>query len=337
MVFAINVKCISVKKDVFYLLLKIGGTIAIIFILFYYARIDWDFNQFKTVFAQLNIPWFLMSLSGVIILLALKSIRWNLLLRAEGCNYPYWSSFSAYMASLTIGLITPGRVGEIARLYYVRGDTNIDFFRSFKTIVTDRIFDFAILFWFGAAGLLFFYKLAGDLNAALYLVIAGIPMLLIWGIVFLILKRLKSKKTMIVFVSEAWNEMFQPKMFIPWLLTILAYLVSFAANWLIFKAVGESISIIEIGFVLSLMSLVTLIPITLAGFGTREASLVYMLAFYGIAPETAIVFSLLQFLAFFFWSGLIGLVFWIIKPVKLSLIKDDAKKLIGYMRPKNAV
>lgn len=321
------------KKQTRSLLLKIAGTIAILG--FLVTRIDWNIEEFNKIFSQLNIRLYLLSLTGVILVLGLKSVRWNLLLRAEHCNYPFISAFTAYMSSFTIGLVTPGRIGEIARLYYVRGDRNIDFYHSFKTIVTDRIFDFALLVWFGVSGMLFFYKVAGDISAFWYLLIIGVSLILLWLIGTFILNTIHSEKKYINFIKEVWTGMFQKKMFMPWLLTLVAYLVFYIANWFIVLAVGQQISLIEIGFILSLMSLVTLIPITLAGFGTREASLIFLFAFYNIAPETAIVYSLLQFMAFFLWGGIIGMICWFIKPIKLSLIKEDSKKVIDFLRPKS--
>lgn len=321
------------KKQTRSLVLKIAGSIAILS--FLVTRIEWDTAKFNTIFSNLNLSWYLISLIGVIVVLGLKSIRWNLLLHSEGCAYPFMSAFIAYMASFTIGLLTPGRIGEIARLYYVREDKKIDFFHSFKTIVTDRIFDFALLIWFGASGLMFFYKILGNIHALYYLSIIGAVLLFSWLVGRVTLKMIKSNKTYFVFVYEAWTEMFDRKMAGPWLLTLLSYFLFYVANWFILFSLGQRISLIEIGFILSLMSLVTLIPITIAGFGTREASLIFLFAFYGLNPETAIVFSMLQFLAFFLWGGIIGWIFWMIKPVKISLIKEDASKVFRLFKSRN--
>jgi hypothetical protein len=312
------------------LLIKIlGSSVILIFLI---SQIDWDAQIFNSVLKQINLLWYLLSLTGVVLVLWLKSIRWNLLLKSEGCNYSFFSAFSAYMASYTIGLLTPGRIGEIARLYYVREEKGMSIFKSFKTIVTDRIFDFALLFWFGSAGILFFYKAFGDFQSFIYLIITGSGLLLLWIMGTVILKVIKSEKTLIVFVKESWTEMFDIKMIIPWILTITSYLIYYVANWMILLALGSKISLIEVGFMLSIMSLVTLIPITLAGFGTREASMIFLFGFYSLSPELAIVFSLLQFIAFFLCGGIVGWMFWLYKPVKLSIIKDDALKLKNWMK-----
>lgn len=321
------------KKQVQSLIIKIAGSALIISFLI--SRIDWDLSKFTEVISNLNITWFLFSLGGVIIVLWLKSIRWNLLLKNENCNYPFYSAFTAYMASFTIGLITPGRLGEISRLYYLRSERDIDFFHSFKTIVIDRIFDFTMLFWFGISGLMIFYRVLGDYNEAVYLIITAAALFFTWYILSLALERVHNQKTVILFLRDSWNKMMDLRMVGPWLLTFLAYGVFYFANWLILISIGHRISLIDIGFILSLMSLVTLIPITIAGFGTREVSLVFLLSFYSIGPETAIVFSILQFIAFFFWGGIIGMLFWIVKPVNLSLIKQDASAVISLFRKKS--
>ena len=316
-------------------LLKITGSVLIIWLLV--SRISWDADEFKRVLSDLDIGWFLLSLSGVVVVLGIKSVRWNLLLQQEDCNYPKWKSFMAYMSSFTIGLVTPGRIGEIARLYYVREDTGVTFYRSFKTLVADRIFDFAMLAWFGFTGMLYFYKVMGDISGLFYLLITAAIMFTAWGLAYFGLKVFIHPDTSRIglkFIRETWNGMFNLPMVLPWLLTIVAYFLFYVANWMIFESIGIRLSIIDIGFILSLMSLATLIPISLAGFGTREASLVYLLSFYAINPEVAIVFSLLQFTAFFLWGGIIGLLFWFYKPVKLNLIREDYRAFILYLKGK---
>jgi len=323
------------QKNKLTLILKIIGSVAILGLLI--SRTSWDFESFQKIYQDIDVPIYCISLSGVIILLFLKSIRWKLLLREEKCEYPYFSTFLAYMSSYTIGLLTPGRVGEIARLYYVRQEREISFYKTFKTIVKDRIFDFSILIWFGLSGLLFFYKVLNGLQAYMYVIICAAIILITWIIGRIILNKIKNDNLFFSFLRESWNTMFNRRMIYPWLLTFLSYLVSFIANWVILKALNQTIDIVEVGFILSIMSLITLIPITLAGFGTREASLIFLFSFYLLSPETAIVFSLLQFTSFFLWGGIIGWVFWMIKPVSFSMIRQDAAKLVSLLKREKTV
>lgn len=118
-----------------------------------------------------------------------------------------------------------------------------------------------------------------------------------------------------------------------WGITIVAYIMYFGFSWLIMIALHLTPSYIDVVFIMSIMSLSTIIPLSVAGFGTREATLVLLFAYYGLASETAISFSLMHFTAFFLWGGLIGLVFWLLMPISLQQVKDDSKSIFLLFKP----
>ena len=154
-------------------LIKIVGTLAILLFLFW--KVKFNAQGFGEVLRSVNMVYFLLSLFGVIAVLGIKSLRWRILIHNEGAIYSAYKAFAAYMASDAVGIVTPGRIGEIARLYYVRQETPISFYSAFKTIVSDRIFDFTMLGWFGLSGMLFYFKTFGDhLSRNLYVLIQKI-------------------------------------------------------------------------------------------------------------------------------------------------------------------
>ncbi|MCK9451251.1 MAG: flippase-like domain-containing protein [Bacteroidales bacterium] len=311
------------------LLIKLLGSALILFILF--RLIDFDKAEFVEILKQMNLKYYLLSLFGVVIVLAIKSFRWQQIIKNEGYTYSPKKAFGAYLASFTIGIITPGRIGEIARLYYLREDCDISFLVSFRTIVTDRIFDIGVLFMLAIAGL-FYYS--GIIPDQVYLaVLAGISIFFV-GLFMadFVLKNLRKKERLsqnqiILFVHESIKQAIDRRALKLWAITLAAYLAFYAALALIFKAVSIDLRIIDIALIFSVVGLVTILPISWAGFGTREVSLVYLLAFYYIPAETAITFSLLQFTAFFLWGSLIGLIFWFAMPISLKQIKEDSRLL----------
>lgn len=70
---------------------------------------------------------------------------------------------------------------------------------------------------------------------------------------------------------------------------------------------------------MSLVVIIELIPVSISGVGTRDAFLIFVLGLIGIGKESAIAFSLLYLLTYWF-LGLIGFFFWVKEPVKLKLI-----------------
>lgn len=320
-------------------LIKLAGSALILWILF--RLIDFDKEEFLVVLSEMNLKFYLLSLFGVVIVLGIKSLRWQQIVRNEGYFYSPVKAFGAYMSSFTIGVITPGRIGEIARLYYLREDCEIGFLPSFRTIVTDRIFDLGVLFMLAIAGLFYYGGLLPD---QVYLAVFAGVVLFFAGLflVAYILKQLMKKDKLatnqvMLFIYESLKQAVNKKAPALWGITILAYLAFYGALALIFLAVDIQLRLVDIALIFSMVGLATILPISWAGFGTREMSLVYLLAFYGVSAETAITFSLLQFGAFFLWGSLIGLVFWFAMPISLKQIKADSRSLKQLISRKKAV
>jgi glycosyltransferase 2 family protein len=321
-------------------LIKIAVTLAILLFLFW--KVEFSTQSFGETLRSVKLSYFLFSLLGVILVLGIKSFRWRLLIRNEGSDYSASKAFGAYMASDAIGIVTPGRIGEIARLYYVRQDTPISFYAAFKTIVSDRIFDFTMLGWFGLSGMLFYFKTFGDYPGIYYTI--GILMLFIIGYILVIwflgfiLRYPKIHRIPVVrFFHESFLAVVRKNAVPMWGITFVAYFMYFAFSWLIMIALHLSPSYTDVVFIMSIMSLSTIIPLSVAGFGTREATLVLLFAYYGLASETAISFSLMHFAAFFLWGGLIGLVFWLLMPISLQQVKDDSKSIFLLFKPEAKV
>jgi uncharacterized protein (TIRG00374 family) len=318
------------------LIFKISGSVIILFILFRF--IDFDKETFLNNISRLDLPLYFLSLTGVIIVLGIKSYRWHLIINQQGFHYPVGKSFGAYMASFTIGLITPGRIGEIARLYYLRQENEIDFIPAFRTVVVDRIFDLGMLVLLGFAALLF-YASIGISNPYLAIGIAFLVfftglLLTNWLLKRIIKIKRFAENQIIQFVYSCVSEAVNLQSLKLWAITLIAYLAFYGAIALIFLSLGIQMPLADIALILSVVGLATILPFSFAGFGTREMSLVFLLSYYSISSEIALSFSLLQFTAFFLWGGLIGLIFWLLMPISLKQIKSDSLLLAGVFKKK---
>jgi uncharacterized protein (TIRG00374 family) len=101
-------------------------------------------------------------------------------------------------------------------------------------------------------------------------------------------------------------------------LTVVSYYLFFFQCYLLAKAIGVSISYLQVSYAVSLGSLVTLLPISFSGLGTREAVMISYLSRWGVDPELALSLSLLIFITFYIVGGLMGAFAWWIKPIPLS-------------------
>ena len=111
------------------------------------------------------------------------------------------------------------------------------------------------------------------------------------------------------------------------LLTLAAYGVFFGQCTLLAHALGIPLSYLTVSYAISLGSLVTLIPISVSGLGTREATIIAYLATVGVAAEEALGFSLLVFATFYLGGGGLGAIAWWLKPADLAWVREARNEL----------
>lgn len=84
--------------------------------------------------------------------------------------------------------------------------------------------------------------------------------------------------------------------FLIWFSSLVFKLSVTVSFWFISRSLGLHVSFLTLIWVNSVVELVQLLPISIAGLGPREASMVYMLRFYGVADPVGLTFSLIIFL-----------------------------------------
>lgn len=266
-------------------------------------------------------------------LLLLKSYRWNRLLNLQNIQYTPVQSFLIYMSSLYIGFVTPGRLGEFIKAVYLKSDKGISLSKGMSSVLIDRLCDLYLLIFLGLLGIWRFDILGKLSNASLSLVV-----ILVLAPLFLLNKHLMRKfigllydsfiKKKIQFkekIEERFDDFYSGidqlinlKLIFSVLLTCLSYSVFFIQCYLITISIGISINFITITLFMAISNLISFIPISISGLGTRDATLIYLFSLIGLKPELAVSYSFLIFIVFFVCGGLMGAVAWWVKPVTIA-------------------
>ena len=101
-------------------------------------------------------------------------------------------------------------------------------------------------------------------------------------------------------------------------LTFFSWLLSFVMSWWIVKAMNlDYLGFIYTAIVLALSMLISLVPVSIYGIGTRDALVILLFGLKDVAAEKAIIFSMLLLLITVA-TTIFGLVAWILKPIKLK-------------------
>ena len=290
-----------------------------------------DFDKLLRILYQANILYLLIAIIMNIPHVFLKSYRWNCLLKQQTVYYSPIQSFIVYLSSLYIGFVTPGRLGEFVKALYLKSDKCISLSKGMSSVVLDRLFDLYLLMILGVIGLWKFDIIGKLSNTALFLLVV-----IVLAPFFVLNKQLARKLVNLLYniaitkkikdnIEERFadfydgiNQLFNPRLLFSTFLTCISYLIFFAQCYLLANALGISINFITITLFMAISNLISFIPISVSGLGTRDVTLIYLFSLVGLKAELAVGYAFLVFIAFFVSGGLMGAVAWWIKPLKVT-------------------
>jgi len=298
-------------------------------ILFAFVLLKLNFGEVWQSVENVQISYLIIAALAAFPILFFKSWCWNYILKVQGINYNLKDSFLMYCAGMYLGVPTPGRVGEMAMAFYLKKDGN-SFGKSLVSIFLDRVSDLAFLVGFIILGSLFFVSVWRKEILIFFSGLAILAMLVLaltkTGTIKWILK-----KAFYFFIPEKkqnnWKVNFQDfisdfKIFnlksytAIMLITALSWSAYFFQMYVLAWGVGLHVPWIYLSVTVTITGLITIIPVSISGIGTRDVALILLLAPFLIPKEQAIVFSaLILFMSLL--AALIGLVCWFIKPIKL--------------------
>jgi len=273
--------------------------------------------------------------------LFLVSIRWKLILSAQGLNLTFRRSLELYFIGHFFNSFLLGATGgDIVKAYYAAKETHHKKTEAVATIAMDRIMGLfalvSLVVVIMLARLQFFLAHPETRLALAFffgLLIAGIcgTLLVFHQDVFerfAILRRLKEKSAVGSIMARVYAA-FQIVVKYPKVLW-LTLLLSLANHLLVIAsgcALGYALEI-QIPFwgyltTLPIINAVAAIPLTPGGFGTREATAIFMLGTMGVESSLAFMLSILIWGTTFTWS-LVGGVVYMIYSLRSGIKPTDA-------------
>jgi uncharacterized protein (TIRG00374 family) len=263
--------------------------------------------------------------------IGLRALRWQRLLAQQGIQCSLRSAAIFYFAAIYAGLITPGRMGELVKCYFLKQNGMAGLSQSLPSVLVDRALDLYFLGLVAWAALYHADLLPIPLWAA-FLTMAGL------GILPWIILKWKGKDQPLIsrigiWLSnrnsrwgESWRvflhasrSLLSSRLLGSLFLTALSYAVYFGQTYLIGLSIGLPMDYITVAMVVSIGILVGYIPITFAGLGTRDAALIFLFGRYGIPAASALSFAFLYNLVYIVFVGMISVVFWMRLPNRREL------------------
>ncbi|MBI9033401.1 MAG: flippase-like domain-containing protein [Bacteroidales bacterium] len=297
----------AVKKKInIFLILRLLGVGLFIFIL---TRVDLS----DTAQALKNVDPALFGLGIVfqILLLLIKAIRWHIMNNGAGIGSSWVSSFGRFFESYAIGVITPGRVGELIKVGHEKNKN--DKINTLIRIISERGFDVGFFVLIASLALMTgdFIQMSTELIWLIF--IGGI---VIVTVAFLLLSSkylLKLLQNILsIFPGRMFEVELQSKQYMM-TQTIFIFVLSFFSNMSHFVScyyLSQSVSM-DSGFLMisggvAISGLLNMLPITVLGLGTRE--LTFLTVFKTYTQSTIIAFSATMLIVAQIGGGIIALI-----------------------------
>jgi hypothetical protein len=289
------------------------------------------------IFLSVNYAYLLFAVIVNGSIVVLKGIKWRMVMNLHGFDYPLKNCIRVWCTGLFASIITPGRAGDLIRVFYLK-DSEENFGKRLSSVVVDRIFDLVSVLIFASLGIFFFSFWFGSGLVSLGVLLLFVVFL--FGVIYLI----ANKKIAIFFVKPAFN-FFMPEkhkagfkngfhdfyksigglkgkkqsLFALLLFTMAIWLVSIFQVYLISLSLGMDAGYVFFLVIISIVSIIELIPVSIMGVGTRDAFLILSFSVIGASSQMAIAFSIIYLIISYWLAGILGLVFWMRNPVKLKI------------------
>ena len=277
---------------------------------------------------HIDLRWLGLCMLLTIAQLLLEALVWHWLIAAQRIRYPYPKTLLAYLSSQYLGLVTPGHVGEFLAAGYISMDTGITFGYALSSVVMKKVLAWITVVSFGVWGLqlLMDVPLLQSVQWAA-LASAGVLVVLSAGIALWVLslrrlaKRWERFSPWQIDMTEfhaGMRELLSVKLVVPLAMVMAAFSLLFLQLEAILRALGVTLSLFKIAQIVAFSRIVArVVPISVVGFGSKDAAVIGMLAQEGVAPAVGLTATLLLLVCSYLVTLLLSGLCWWIKPLTI--------------------
>jgi uncharacterized protein (TIRG00374 family) len=265
-------------------------------------------KEILSTLTEAKIGYIIIAFLFSFLFLFLQALKWHLILKKQGIVLSLWYTLKLQFISVFYGMVTPGRVGSFVKIFYLKDKIKKSVGACTSSVLLERLLDlFNVLLFAFVGGLLLVHYFSNILWVVLILLV-----LFFIGVYVLFNRKLsdyfikfvhrfliprKFKERFKNGFSDFYNTLIKPyKLSTPFLISFLAWLGVYTQNYFVALAFGVHVPYFYFITLFSIATVVTLIPITVSGLGTRELTLVGLFSIFGVAPEKVIVFSVVSVL-----------------------------------------
>jgi uncharacterized protein (TIRG00374 family) len=278
-----------------------------------------DIHKIISSFLSINPLYVLYALLLTIPLLIFRNTAWILILREQKIRIGFFRCMKIYLIGVFYGSISPGYVGQLMRVPYLKEKIGEPYGKLFVNTVIETFVHTVSLYGMMIIGAVLAIE---TLPQLLPLTLVWIAAVTVVAVYFVGKKRgEKLFRTLITYliprnVKRHFHEFVDtfyidfPRfsaMIIPYLLGIVTWVIVFSQEYMIVLGLGLEIPYFAFLFLFPIANTAGFLPITFAGLGIREGAAIYIFStLFQIPGEQILVLSLVGFIITDFFLGILG-------------------------------
>ena len=250
----------------------------------------------------------------------IRNYSWQLIFKKQRIKVSFTKSLKIYLIGYYYGVITPGYTGELVRIPYLKEEskepTGKLFINTFIEVVLHTM-SLNFMMIFGTILIIEELPIAFPIATAYLLVQLVIYIYLfkkergenLFNFLINLLTPKKIRHHLLKFTGTFYNDFPRLRdLVLPFILGIPEWILIYSSIYILGIPLGITVPYFEFILIYPIANVISFIPITMAGLGTREAALILLFSFYGVPAQSALVLSLAGHIFTDVLCGFVGLI-----------------------------
>ncbi len=265
--------------------------------LLYYVYSQIDRYTLLNIIKKGNVTLLIYALIVFILSNITGSFQWYILLIIHRLKIKYWYIFRLYLSSAFFNNFLPSNIGgDVVKAYkFVKNKRNSEI--ALSSIIWDRAVSFYILLFFTSFSSIFVLK-----KVYIFIIFLTVSVIGVISLKFIIKKRITGSilrnirnekiRTFLDNFFKTFKFYFRlnRKTLFYYVVAVITQFLKIFINYFIVLYLGLKISLIEIYFIIPVIGMISILPISINGIGLRESAGSYL---FGLINKSGITTSIL--------------------------------------------
>jgi len=290
-------------------------------IIFFYLIYSLEVEKIVEAFLKLDPRLIIFALALTLPRIVIRNYAWQLIQKEQKISLTFFSSLKIFLIGFFYGVITPGYIGQLMRVPYMKEKTKAPYGKLFVNSTMEVIIHTLSLYGMMIVGALL---VIGAIPELLYITVLWVIILAV--ILFYFIKKERGEKlffTLIKYLIPAkYKNSFNTfvgtfyldfpkvkKLLLPLFIGISTWIIIFSQEYIVVLALGVDIPYLYFLLLFPIANTVGFLPVTFAGLGTRElTSILLFSTLFAAGEEEILVFTLVGFIITDIFTGFLGFI-----------------------------